>query len=151
MAALCCKESKTLCLSKKQPYAVVAAFCCRNVKTFCLSNGPTFAVLVKFRIPLLPPSPVLKNNYPMTKECGTKQNTARQLLQARYNQSRGTSLKDNTQKKLRSDSANVTLTQECKEGHCKIYCDCKIYRNHLFCKLQVFTFIGCDFPLYASI
>ena len=33
----------------------------------------------------------------MTKECGTKQNTARQLLQARYNQSRGTSLKDNTQ------------------------------------------------------
>jgi len=49
MAALCCKESKTLCLSKKQPYAV-SALCCRNVKTFCLSNGPTFAVLVKFRI-----------------------------------------------------------------------------------------------------
>jgi len=49
MAALCCKESKTLCLSKKQPYAV-AALCCRNVKTLCLSNGPTFAVLVKFRI-----------------------------------------------------------------------------------------------------
>jgi len=49
MAALCCKESKTLCLSKKQPYAM-AALCCRNVKTFCLSNGPTFAVLVKFRI-----------------------------------------------------------------------------------------------------
>jgi len=32
----------------------------------------------------------------------------RQLLQARYNQSRGTSLKDSTQTKLRSDSANVT-------------------------------------------
>jgi len=49
MAALCCKESTTLYLSKKQPYAV-AALCCRNVKTLCLSNGPTFAVLVKFRI-----------------------------------------------------------------------------------------------------
>jgi len=63
---------------------------------------------------LLPPSPVLKNNYPMTKECGTKQNTARQLLQARYNQSRGTSLKGNTQTKLRSDSANVTSSVDCK-------------------------------------
>jgi len=48
----------------------------------------------------------------MTKECGTKQNTARQLLQARYNQSRGTSLKDNTQTKLRSDFANVTDIEE---------------------------------------
>jgi len=48
----------------------------------------------------------------MTKECGTKQNTARQLLLARYNQSRGTSLKDNTQTKLRSDSANVTDIEE---------------------------------------
>ena len=48
----------------------------------------------------------------MTKECGTKQkNAARQFLQARYNQSRGTSLKDNTQIKLRSDSANVTGAQ----------------------------------------
>jgi len=38
MAALCCKEWKTLCLSKKQPCAV-AVLCCRNENTFFLSNG----------------------------------------------------------------------------------------------------------------
>ena len=43
MAALCCKESKTLSFKE-------TAICCRNVKTFCLSNGPTFAVLVMLRI-----------------------------------------------------------------------------------------------------
>jgi len=50
MAALCCKESKTLCLSKKQPYAV-AALCCRNVKDLLsFLTGPTFSVLDMLRI-----------------------------------------------------------------------------------------------------
>jgi len=30
MASVCCKKSKTVCLTKKQSY-VVAALCCRNI------------------------------------------------------------------------------------------------------------------------
>jgi len=47
------------------------------------SNGPTFAALVMLRNPVLPPPPLLKNNYSVTKACRTKQNAARQLLEAR--------------------------------------------------------------------
>ena len=35
----------------------------------------------------------------------------------------------------------LSYTQECKECHCKIYCVCKTYRNHLFfanCKFSRF-------------
>jgi len=91
MAALCCKESKTLCLSKKQPYAV-AALCCRILKTYCLSNGPTFAVLVKFRIAWFRLLHYWKTATRWPRNAERSKNTARQLRQARYTQSRGTSL-----------------------------------------------------------
>ena len=73
-------------------------------------NGPAFAVLVKFRIACFRLLHYWRTTTRWPRNAERSKDTGRQLLQARCNQSRGTSLKDNTQTKLRSDSANVTAS-----------------------------------------
>jgi len=69
---------------------------CEHVNGLCPAQNP-----------VLPPSTRLKINYSMTKECGRSKTRPGNYSRLDNNQSRGTSLKHNTQTKLRSDSANV--------------------------------------------
>jgi len=128
--ALCCENLMSYIINSlmlwqpcaariKNLMSLETALCCGSLvmqkrkHLLSFSNGPCFTVIVMLRIESASAfSTTQQQHNSLAKECVTRQKAKRgpgNYSRLDNNQSRGASLKDNTQTKLRSDSANVTF------------------------------------------